>query len=139
LSSEHPIWLFDGVCVLCSGAVQYVLKHECNTSMRFVAIQSGEGKKLALHHGINPANPDSFLFICNGQALTKSDGVLALLAHVKGPARVLRVGVIFPRFLRDWIYDHIARNRYQIFGRAKSCMVPTAALLHRFTLPELSQ
>lgn len=136
MSYDGPIWLFDGVCVLCSGAVRHVLKHERQHEMRFVAIQSGEGKALARQFGIDPENPNSFLFIENGRALAKSDGVLALLGHISGPARVLLVGKILPRIFRDWIYDRVAGNRYQLFGKSKACMMPDPKTHHRFVLPE---
>jgi predicted DCC family thiol-disulfide oxidoreductase YuxK len=130
------IWLFDGVCVLCSGAVQYLLRHERDHDIQIVAIQSREGRVLALEHGIDPDEPDSFLFIEDGRASAKSDGVLALLAHVDGPARLLRVGVVLPRAMRDWVYDRVALNRYAMFGKRDACMIPDAALRHRFVLPE---
>jgi predicted DCC family thiol-disulfide oxidoreductase YuxK len=129
-----PIWLYDAVCVLCSGSVRYTLRHERDHTIRFVAIQSGEGRDLALKYGIDPEDPATFLFIENGQALARSDGVLALLRHLGGPARLLLVGRILPRQLRDWIYDFLARNRYRIFGKAQVCGMPEPAHRHRFTL-----
>jgi predicted DCC family thiol-disulfide oxidoreductase YuxK len=133
---QAPIWLFDGVCILCSGAVHYVLKHEHAQEIRFVAIQSDEGMALARQHGIDPENPDSFLFIENNTAFAKSDGVLTLINYVNGPARLLRLGKILPHGLRDWLYDHIARNRYKIFGQSAHCMVPNKNNRHRFSLPD---
>ncbi len=136
MKTQAPIWLFDGVCILCSGALHYVLKHERAPNIRFVAIQSVEGRVLAQQHGIDPENPDSFLFIENNKTLTKSDGVLALLNHIKGPAQLLRVGNLWPQALRDWLYDRIARNRYRIFGKSARCMVPSKNIRHRFVLPD---
>jgi predicted DCC family thiol-disulfide oxidoreductase YuxK len=136
MAASPPVWLFDGLCVLCCGAVRHVLKHERHHDMRFVAIQSDEGKALALQHGIDPENPDSFLFIDQSVALAKSDGVLALLRHIGGPARILRVGVVLPKLIRDWLYDRIARNRYTWFGKHDACVVPDATTRHRFVLPE---
>jgi predicted DCC family thiol-disulfide oxidoreductase YuxK len=130
------VWLYDGVCVLCSSAVQYLLRHERDHEVRFVAIQSLEGHRIALEHGIDPDDPASFLFIENGEAMAKSDAVFALLAHADGSARFIRVGVIVPRRLRDWIYDRIARNRYKLFGKRAACIIPDAASRHRFVLPE---
>jgi predicted DCC family thiol-disulfide oxidoreductase YuxK len=135
VTAQHPIWLYDGVCVLCSGAVQYVLKHERHHDMRFVAIQSAEGRALAQQHGVDPDTPDTFLFMDSGKAYEKSDGVLVLLNHVKGPARLLRAGYILPRPIRDWLYDRLARNRYRLFGKHQTCVVPDAAMRHRFALP----
>jgi predicted DCC family thiol-disulfide oxidoreductase YuxK len=130
-------WLFDGVCVLCSRAVRYTLVHERTTStIRFVAIQSAEGRALARAHGIDPDQPDSFLFIENGKALAKSDGVIALSQHLKGPVHFIALGRILPKRLRDWLYDRVARNRYRLFGRSQSCMQPDAAMRSRFVLPE---
>ncbi|HEV7259443.1 MAG TPA: thiol-disulfide oxidoreductase DCC family protein [Bosea sp. (in: a-proteobacteria)] len=133
--SHTPIWLYDGVCVLCSGGVHYTLKHERDHLIRFVAIQSREGRTLAELHGIDPEDPESFLFIENGKALGKSDGVLALLRHLNGPARVLLLGRWLPRSIRDWLYDRIARNRYRLFGQKSACEMPDPSQRHRFSLP----
>jgi predicted DCC family thiol-disulfide oxidoreductase YuxK len=134
--NEGPIWLYDGVCVLCSGGVRYTLRHERDHTIRFIAIQSREGRDIAMQHGIDPDEPESFLFIENGRALAKSDGVLALVGHLDGPARLLLAGSLLPKALRDWLYDRIARNRYRIFGRKTACEMPDPAQRHRFSLPE---
>ena len=136
MDTPGPIWLYDGVCVLCSGAVKYTLRHEREPAIRFVAIQSREGRALAQAHGINPDDPESFLFIEGGKALAKSDGVLALMRHLRGPARLLLVGAVLPRAIRDWLYDRVARNRYRWFGQKTACERPDPAQRHRFTLPE---
>jgi predicted DCC family thiol-disulfide oxidoreductase YuxK len=134
--TERPIWLFDAVCVLCSGAVLYTLRHERAPVIRFVAIQSDEGRALAFRHGIDPDHPDSFLFIDNGEAMAKSEGVLALACHLNGTARFARLGRLIPRKMRDWLYDRIARNRYSLFGRRAFCFVPDPATRARFVLPD---
>jgi predicted DCC family thiol-disulfide oxidoreductase YuxK len=131
-----PVWLFDGHCMLCSRAVQYHLQHERNETVRFVAIQAREGRALAKTHNIDPDNPDSFLFIEAGHAYEKSDGVLQLLKHVGGWARLLRIGVILPRPVRDWLYDLIARNRYALFGKSDACHMALPKHMQRFVLPE---
>jgi predicted DCC family thiol-disulfide oxidoreductase YuxK len=136
MTGPAPIWLYDGVCVLCSGGVHHTLRHERDHEIRFVAIQSRDGRALALAHGIDPDEPDSFLFVENGVALAKSDGVLALLAHLDGPARLLLAGRILPRAWRDWLYDRVARNRYRLFGRKTTCEMPDPTQRHRFSLPE---
>ncbi len=136
MSEQAPIWLFDGVCVLCSRGVQYTLKHERAQTIRFVAIQSDEGRAIAHEHGVNPDDPETFLFIEKGRALPKSDGIIALVEHLRGPARILRVGRFLPKALRDVLYDLIAGNRYRLFGRFETCLVPDADTRHRFVLPE---
>lgn len=136
MDTPGPIWLYDGVCVLCSGAVQYTLRHEREPAIRFVAIQSREGRALAQAHDIDPDDPESFLFIEDGKALAKSDGVLALLQHLRGPARLLRIGSVLPRAMRDWLYDRVARNRYRWFGQKTACEMPDPTQRHRFSLPD---
>lgn len=133
-----PVCLFDGVCVLCSGGVRYTLRHERDHNVRFVAIQSREGHALALEHGIDPNQPDSFLFIENGAVMRKSDAVLGIVAHLGWPARLLLAARLLPRPARDWLYDRLARNRYRLFGRKESCILPDPAQRHRFSLPEAS-
>jgi predicted DCC family thiol-disulfide oxidoreductase YuxK len=131
------IFLFDGVCVLCSRSVAFVLKHERAPVIRFVAIQSGEGRALAEAHGIDPDNPESFLFIENGIALPKSDGIAALASHLNAPWSWISSAIrILPRPVRDWFYDRIARNRYRIFGKRESCLIPTPETRQRFSLPD---
>lgn len=136
MTDDDSIYLFDGQCVLCSRGVRYVLKYEKSPEMRFVAIQSEEGRRLAHAHGVDPDTPHSFLFIENGMALERSDGVFALAKKVGGPARPITVFRIVPRFIRDFFYDRIARNRYALFGRMKDCYLPDPEVRSRFTLPE---
>jgi predicted DCC family thiol-disulfide oxidoreductase YuxK len=131
-----PIWLYDGVCVLCSGAVQYVLRHEREPLIRFVAIQSREGRALATSHGIDADDPETFLFIDQTGVNRRMDGVLALFAHVGWPGRAVRLLRVLPRPIRDQLYDLLARHRYRLFGRRAACEMPSLAQRHRFVLPE---
>lgn len=134
LDENRPIFLFDSVCILCDNAVQYVLTHELNSDMLFISIQSPRGRELALAHGIDPDNPETFIFFENGLAHYKSDGVIALSQHLRGAVRLLRFGAYIPKFLRDWSYEKIARNRYKIFGKTEQCIIPNADNSHRFIL-----
>jgi len=129
-------WVFDAKCVLCSSMVHYVLRHEMRPDMRFISIQSAEGQRLAQAHGIDPLDPTSFLFLEDGRASTASDGVLALVRHLRGPARLLRLLRPLPRGWRDRLYYIVARNRYAWFGERETCMVPDAATRQRFVLPD---
>jgi len=133
--NEPAVLLHDGLCVLCSAAVRYTLNHERAPTIRFVAIQSDEGQRLARAHGIDPAHPDSFLFIENGRAFSKTDGVMALAQHLDGPAPLIRFARLVPRPIRNWVYDRVARNRYHIFGKRSACLVPDPVTRQRFTLP----
>jgi len=129
-----PIWVFDSHCVLCSRGVQYTLRHEKAPQIRFIAIQSEAGRALALRHGIDPDDPTSFLFIEQGRALEASDAVIALARHLNGIARLAPALRFAPKPLRDAAYGLIARNRYRIFGKSKTCITPTAEQRDRFVL-----
>lgn len=102
--------------------------------MRFVAILSSEGRALAEANGIDPETPQSFLFIKDGEIYRASDAVIALARHVGGIGKLAVVGKILPRFLRDWLYDRIAKNRYKLFGRTEHCYLPSPENRHRFVL-----
>ena len=131
----QAVLLYDGLCVLCSAAVRYTLHYERTPIIRFVAIQSSAGHALAQAHRIDAVNPDSFLFIENGHAFSKADGVMALARHLDGPLRLMLLGRFVPRPIRNWVYDRIARNRYRIFGKRSTCWIPDPSTRHRFTLP----
>ena len=133
-SNDPAIWLFDEECVLCSSAVQFTLRHKRAPSIRFVAIRSPEGRRLALEHGIDPDCADTFLFVETGRVLARSDGVAAWAGHLRAPWSWLRFSRLLPAALRDAAYSIIARNRYKLFGRG-SCLAPSAAQRARFVLP----
>ena len=130
-----PVMLFDGVCVLCAASVRFVLRHERAHDIRFVAIQSAEGRALALAHGLDADDPASFLFADDTGAFTQSNGVIALARHLRRPASALALLRFVPRPLRDGVYDRIARNRYALFGKREACLLPDAALRARFAVP----
>jgi predicted DCC family thiol-disulfide oxidoreductase YuxK len=135
MTGKPPILLYDGVCVLCSRSVTFVLKHEREASIRFVAIQSEEGAAMAAAHGVDPEQPDTFLFVEDGRAYRKSSAVITLFAHLRPPWSFARALRFCPTLLRDWLYDRVARNRYRLFGKREVCMAPTPELRERFALP----
>ncbi|MEP5762656.1 MAG: DCC1-like thiol-disulfide oxidoreductase family protein [Litoreibacter sp.] len=131
---DRPIWLFDSLCVLCDSAVHYTLKHERTAAIRFVSIQSPQGRDLARQHDIDPDNAQTFLFIEDGRVHKKSDGVIALVRHLGGPARLIRLTRFLPQGIRDLFYSWIARNRYRLLGKKDVCSAPDPQHSHRFTL-----
>lgn len=133
---KEPIWLFDAVCILCSRSVQYTLAHEQKPEINFVAIQSTQGRELALKYNIDPDDPESFIFLSQGRPLVKLEGVIELARHLNGPARAIILFRFLPKPLRDWFYDRIAKNRYRWFGKSESCMMPQQEHKYRFVLPE---
>ncbi len=123
--------LFDGVCVFCSRWVRFVIRHDSERRFRFAPIQSERGRALALQFGIDPDAPETNAVVWDGRIFFKSDAALTVLGQMRAtaPLGLLRAA---PRWLRDPVYDRIARNRYRIFGRTEQCMVPAPADRARF-------
>jgi predicted DCC family thiol-disulfide oxidoreductase YuxK len=127
--------LFDGVCVLCSGWVRFLLERDCAEFFRFTPIQSPYGRALAQRLGIDTEMPETNAVIVGGRAYFKADSAMQALAHVPR-WRWVRIFSVLPRPVRDWCYDRVARNRYQLFGKTESCMVPRPELMRRFVFDE---
>lgn len=125
-SPDQPILLFDGVCKLCLGSVLFVLRHERRPELRFCALESAPGARLLVQHGLAADSRGSLVLIEAGRAFLKSDAALRVASYLKWPWSWGRAGLVFPRSLRDWAYDVIARNRYRWFGRHDACLLPTA-------------
>ncbi|MFJ5964737.1 thiol-disulfide oxidoreductase DCC family protein [Bacillus sp. NPDC093026] len=124
--------LFDGVCHICSGAVQFVIKHDPNERMMFASLQSDIGQLILKEHGLPINQFDSFIYIEEGTLYKKSTGVLKAARHLKGIYQWSYLLLAIPRPIRDWIYQLIAKNRYKWFGQRTSCMVPTPNIKKRF-------
>jgi predicted DCC family thiol-disulfide oxidoreductase YuxK len=127
--------LFDGVCVLCSGWVRFVIARDHASRFRFAPIQKSYGKQLARRLGIDVAAPETNAVILNGRAYFKSDAGLRVLRELPGWRWTFALTVL-PRGFRDWLYDRVARNRYRMFGRTEQCMAPTPDVLARFIVNE---
>ena len=127
--------LFDGVCVLCSGWVRFLIEHDHVNFWRFTPIQSRYGRALAQGLGIDPEIPQTIAVIVGGRAYFKSDSAIHALARLPR-WRWVRVFSILPRPVRDWLYDRVAQNRYRLFGRTDSCMVPSPERMRRFVFDE---
>jgi predicted DCC family thiol-disulfide oxidoreductase YuxK len=131
-SESRPILLFDGVCNLCDGFVRFLLKRDRRDRFLFAALQSESGRELLERFGRSAAEMDSFLLVKGNVCLDKSTAGLTTLKLLGWPWRMLYFLMVTPKPLRDWVYDRIARNRYSIFGRRETCMLPTPELKARF-------
>jgi len=123
--------LFDGVCVLCSGWVQFVIERDPTGLFRFVPIQSPYGRMLAQKFGIDAEAPETNVVVVDGMAYFKADAALAVLTKLPGWSWA-GISRITPRSVRNWLYDRVARNRYTLFGRTDTCLMPTPDLARRF-------
>ena len=120
LLQKQPILLFDGECGFCNKSIQFFLKHEKNKKMHFVPLQSEIGKQLRAYFEISD-KIDSIILIKEHSAYIKSCAALRLTPFMKGAWPLMMVFVIIPPFMRNWVYDLIAKNRMKFFGRVESC------------------
>jgi predicted DCC family thiol-disulfide oxidoreductase YuxK len=133
-NAEGEILVFDGVCVLCSRSVAFVLAHDHARRYRFAALQTRSGRELLERNGLDPADPLSMLLTDGTRVWTESDAILRVMTGFGGAWRLAGVLRVVPRPLRDWAYRTIARNRYHWFGKRDTCIMPTADIAHRFLL-----
>jgi len=130
---DQRIIVFDGVCILCSRWVRFVLKHDKRREFKFAAMQSMRGRSLLTAHGIDPDDPTTFLVIDAGVAHTDTDAALLVIGRWgwmwRASANVMR---LIPSSMRDAAYRWLARNRYRLFGRRDLCFLPDAGDADRF-------
>ncbi|SEO23293.1 Predicted thiol-disulfide oxidoreductase YuxK, DCC family [Flavobacterium sp. CF108] len=127
------IILFDGVCNLCNGAVQFIIKHDKNDIFRFAALQSDLGKEICNYIGVDQTKIDSIILYNPDVAYYyKSSAVIEIANDLGGFYSLLSVFKILPEKLRNYIYDYIAKNRYKWYGKKESCMIPTPELKAKF-------
>jgi predicted DCC family thiol-disulfide oxidoreductase YuxK len=129
---DRSIILFDGVCNLCNGAVQFVISKDKNNYFRFASLQSEQGQQLLKQYQLPVLTNTSFVLIEDGHVYTSSTGALRVAKKLKGFWPVLYVLMIIPKFIRDFVYYRIAKNRYKWFGKKDECMIPTPELKARF-------
>ena len=133
-SSTLPenIVIFDGVCNLCEFSVNFIFEHDAAGPFYFTPAQSPLGSSLLRRFGINTARLDTVVLVRNGQAYTRSAAAIEIAARLDLPWNLLTVFQAVPEPLRDMMYDWIAQNRYQLFGKKEACMLPSEAQRKRF-------
>jgi len=131
-SYTNPVILFDGVCNLCNGSVQKIIAADPGKKFRYASLQGEFGQQVLKQFHLPPNELGSFILLENNQIFTKSTGALKVARKLSGAWPLLYALIIVPRFIRDRIYNIIARNRYKWFGKKESCMVPHAALKDLF-------
>jgi predicted DCC family thiol-disulfide oxidoreductase YuxK len=127
-----PVVLFDGICNLCSGAVLFIIKHDRNANFLFAPLQSPFGQSQLIKYGLSSKDIKTILLIKKGEVFSKSEAALEIARHLNGGWPALYVFKVVPLFIRNVVYDWIAKNRYRWFGKQEACMVPTPELKARF-------
>ena len=133
LPINKKIILFDGVCNLCEASIQFVIKNDKKDVFRFVALKSELGQKIIRHIGIQDKNIDSIILYYPGVAYYyKSSAALQIANELGGFFHFGTFFKIIPTGLRNVLYDFVAKNRYQWYGKKESCVIPTAELKAKF-------
>lgn len=137
IPDSNPIVLYDGVCGLCNHLVQFLLKRDTHDRFRFASLQSDFANRLLTRHGVDPHDLDTVYVVKDyGQRdeslLARSDAILYMLAQLGGVWKLTVIGRVLPKTLRDAVYKIVARNRYRVFGKYESCMLPEPKHRARF-------
>lgn len=126
------ILLFDGVCNLCNGTVNFLLKRDKKQLFTFASLQSSAGQRLLAQFGLPQKEFHSFIYIKKDRLYQRSGAVLRVLRDLGGFWKLAAVFLLLPAPVRDFVYNIIAKNRYRWFGKKKECMIPTPELKKRF-------
>lgn len=141
LKTDTRILLFDGVCNLCNGSVQWVIRHDKNARFKFAALQSAVARSLLAQLDTEPGKaetmattgtPASICLIWEGHVYRRSAAIIRIVTGLGGAWNLFAAAWIVPGFLRDALYKWVAAHRYKWFGQRESCMVPTPELRSRF-------
>ncbi len=131
-SITPSVILFDGVCNLCNGFVQFVIQRDPDAHFHFAALQSEAGQALLKEHDLSTDRIDTVVLVENGKAYLRSDAALRVAGGLGGLWSMTQIFFIIPRSIRNLIYDFVAARRYRWFGEKDQCMIPTPELRARF-------
>lgn len=129
---QQPVILFDGVCNFCNGAVNFVIKRDEKALIQFAPLQSEKGRMFSRQFGFSEEDMKTFLFIEDGRVYTKSTAALRVCRYLGALWPLCYGFIIVPKFIRDGMYNWIAKNRYKWFGKKETCMMPTPEIRTRF-------
>lgn len=132
VNSQNVIVLFDGVCNLCNGFINWIIDRDPKKKLVFASLQSEKAKEQLNTFGFDTLYLNSIVVIKNGKIYKNSGAVLEIALTLGTPYSLVYAFVIIPPFLRVWIYKFIAKNRYMWFGVSDSCRIPTEDIKDRF-------
>ncbi len=129
---SKPIILFDGVCNLCNGFVQFVIKRDKKAHFMFASLQSKIGQAILKDFGLNTHDFNTFVLVDSGKVYTRSTAALRVAKELDSPIKFLHIFSVVPSFIRDLFYIFVAKNRYRFFGKQDQCMLPSPEFKTRF-------
>ncbi|MBP6731441.1 MAG: DUF393 domain-containing protein [Chitinophagales bacterium] len=124
--------LFDGVCNLCNGSVNWLIDHDKNNVFKFASLQSDYGSRRVADLNLGGEYLNTVIFDNDGKVSLRSDAVLNILKQLGGIYSLASVFFIVPAFIRNYVYNKVAANRYKWFGKHDTCRVPTPDLKSKF-------
>lgn len=133
IPKNKKLVLFDGICNLCNSSVQFIIKHDKQNQFMFAALQSDAGKAIIKTYNIDTKKTDSILLYSPEKGIDyKSTAALKIALKLGFPQNLMCMFFIVPPFIRNWVYDFIAKNRYKWYGKKEACMIPSPELKNRF-------
>ncbi len=133
LPTNKKIVLYDGVCNFCNNSVNYIISKDKKDIFRFVSLQSKLGNEIINYIGLREKNIDSIVLYQKGNAYYyKSSAAIQILKNLGGLYSLAIIFNYLPKFLRDYFYDYIAKNRYNWFGKKETCIIPTQEIKDKF-------
>ncbi len=132
VDEQQTIVFFDGVCNLCNGTVQFLIRNDKSKLLTFCSLQSERGAEVMKQVSKQGGTPKSIILLAGNRYYTKSTAVLKIAQKLGGRWALLYPFILIPGPLRDLVYDLVAKNRYRWFGRSETCMVPDPSLAARF-------
>ena len=129
---QQNLILFDGVCNLCNGFVQFVIRHDKKKKFKFSSLQSSFSQALIAENYPELKEMKTIAYITNGEMMVRSTAALYILKDLGGIFSLTFGAMIIPAFIRDFFYNWLSARRYKFFGKSAVCMVTTAELRERF-------
>ena len=124
--------LFDGICNLCNNAVKFIIKNDKKNIFQFAPLQGEYGIKIQNKYELDLKEIDSIILVDGDKVFTRSTAALRIAKDLRTPYFIFYIFIIIPVFIRNFIYDLIAKNRYKWFGKMESCMIPSNELKSKF-------
>lgn len=129
---NSPVILFDGICNYCNAMVNFIIRQDKKKIFRFAALQSGAGQEILREFDLPKNNLESFILVDNGKIYQRSSAALRLYHKLSWYWKWTLVFWIVPKFIRDGVYNLVAKNRYKWFGKKERCMIPLPEVRDRF-------
>ena len=124
IASLQPVALMDADCALCTRGARLIHRLDRANTIRICPVQTAAGRAALAHYGLDPQDPETWLFVADGKAWRDFDALAEVGRRTGGWGRALGLLMVLPRPLRDWLYRRYARNRYALFGRGDMCALP---------------